>query len=320
MDNQYSPNQRPINEPTNYMPYSSAYEMRQMAKNSHPLSSPTNQPKLIPASSPATYGRLTKENLKKFEEEQEERSAQQKKSTTPIIPNQSQFVKSIESRQQQQQQVFVLDRIEDVDELKEDQKYKCCCRCTSVYRGAWLVGFMEALIGLIALVVVIVNYVRLGRNYLNHFVAVVCICVCYMVVLAFHFCGLQGRTACMLIPNILAQLITMILFIVTSILIGSNLTADDQSPLVILAGWGPMYGDLAKEAGLSLLTVGSVLVGACILAFLFYVWFFYICIMCYRFLNEQKRRRRGLVYNETNGSVGKIISTSTTPIPGQTGR
>jgi hypothetical protein len=120
----------------------------------------------------------------------------------------------------------------------------------------------------------------------------------------------------MLIPNLLAQIATMILLIVTSVLIGINFNAENQSSLVIWAGWGPLNGDLAREAGMSLLTVGLVLVGACVLAFLAYIWFFYICLMCYRFLNEQKRRRHGLVYNET-GSVGKIVSVTTTPIPGQ---
>lgn len=111
--------------------------------------------------------RLTRENLRMFEEEQE-RVAREKRAKTPPVPrlgpSPTKFTQ-MDQQPQLQQQVFVLDRVVEMDEIKNgDHKYKCCCRCTNVYRGAWWVGFMEAIIGLVALIAVIVNYAHLGQT------------------------------------------------------------------------------------------------------------------------------------------------------------
>lgn len=170
----------------------------------------------------------------------------------------------------------------------EDKRYKCCCNSMHVRTASILVGVLECLGVLTALIVLTINYYKLGQNYSTQFAVGVTFVVLYTVVLNLFFCSLCAQNATFVVAHLLLQLVTMVLFVSVIALIAVQLAQNDTVQLRYWAGRG---AELEIDVGLSYLTVAITLIVVCALSFIMYVWFFVIVWRCYKYFADRKKFR-----------------------------
>lgn len=170
----------------------------------------------------------------------------------------------------------------------ENERYKCCCRTFHVRTASVLIGILQIIATLIGLVVIIINYYRLGQNYSIQFTVGIIFVVLYVIVLSLFFCSICAQNATFVVGFLLLQFVTMILFLTVISIVAIQWANDDYVGIRYWAGRGP---ELDIDVSWSYLTVAIALIAVCSISLFFYIWFCTIVWRCYRYFAERKKFR-----------------------------